>query len=169
MIIRLFEMFIYGVTLDSGWTFLLAFLQSVRYDIEIEILKVSLWSNLTPKSFSQSPFFISKFSALLLTVLFVLNNERHLPALLFIKLSLNHLTNLVDASSKDLTNPSMLFVLRYGVLPSAQLAISKSSILKNKSIKKILNNKDRTLLYPKNNVVPTTIIWIYFSSLFPIW
>ena len=52
-----------------------------------------------------------------------------------------HLNNLIEASSKDLTTPSMLFALTCGVLPRAQLAISKSSIIKNKPIKEILNNK----------------------------
>ena len=57
------------------------------------------------------------------------------------RLSLNHLNNLVEASSIDLKVPFMLFARTYEVLSSAELAISKSLIIKNKSIKKILSNK----------------------------
>ena len=64
----------------------------------------------------------------------------HLSALLFIRLSLSHLNNLVEVSSKDLTS-FILFALTYDVLSSAWLAISRSSLIKNKLIKKILNSK----------------------------
>ena len=74
-------------TLISEWTFLLAFL----YKPEMWLLKLSLWSSLTPESFSQWLFFISKFSTLVLTILFVLTNEWHLLILCFIRLSLNYL------------------------------------------------------------------------------
>ena len=62
-----------------------------------------------------------------------------LVSITFIRLSLDHLNNLVEASSKDLTTPSMLYVVTYSVWH--YLAISKFLIIKKKFIKKILNNK----------------------------
>ena len=49
MKIHIFEIFVYAVTLASAWTVLLAFF---LHKSEIWLLKVSLWSNLTPESFS---------------------------------------------------------------------------------------------------------------------
>ena len=81
------------------------FFTSFLHQSEKWLLKVSLLSNLTPHSFSQWLFFISKVSTLILTVLFVLTNKWHLSELLFITLSLNHLNNLVEVSSTVLTTP----------------------------------------------------------------
>ena len=65
-----------------------------------------------------------------------------MSALLFTRLSRNHLNNLVEASSKDLKISLMLFALKHGALSLAiSKPISKSSIIKNKLIKKILHSK----------------------------
>ena len=58
--------------------------------------------------------------------------SRPLTALVFIKLLLNHLNKISEASSKDLITP---FILSYGMLLQAWLAISLSSIINSKSIK----------------------------------
>ena len=47
----------YGATAASAWTFLLAFLHMS----EILLLKVSLWSNLTPKILAVITFYIKMF------------------------------------------------------------------------------------------------------------
>ena len=51
---------------------------------------------------------MSKFLIFILEVLFVLTNKWHLSALIFIKLSLNHLNKIYEASSKDWITPSVL-------------------------------------------------------------
>ena len=113
IIILLFDIFIYGVTLVSEWTFFLAFL----HKSEIWLLKVNLESNLTPKNFSVTVFYNKIFYSYIDGV--VCANTWHLITLLSSRLSLNHLNNLVEFSSKDLTAPSMLFALTYDVLSLA--------------------------------------------------
>ena len=51
----------------------------------------------------------------------------------FHKLSLNHVNKISEISSKDLITPSILSAPTYGALSSA---MSVSSIIENKSIKK---------------------------------
>ena len=79
---------------------------------------------------------MAKFPIFILTLLFVLTNKLHLSTLICIKLSLNYLNKISEASSKDLITPSILSAITYGVLSSAQLVISVFSIINNKSIKK---------------------------------
>ena len=69
--------------------------------------KESLWSNLTPNSFSLLLLVMSKFPIFILTVLFVIARKGHLLILIFIKLSLNHLNKISEAFSKDLITPSI--------------------------------------------------------------
>ena len=111
-----FEIFIYRFTLSTAWIFLLGFL----HNSELWLLKVSLRSNLAAKkqlSFSQWLFFISKIFYYSYNNSVVCANELIiLAALIFIRLSLKDLNNSVEASFKDLTTSSMLFVLSYGVL-----------------------------------------------------
>ena len=113
--ILLFEIFIYKATLDNAWIFLLAFL----HRSEIWSSEESLWSNLAPNSFSLLLLVVSNFPIFILTVLFVLTNKWHLLALIFLKLSLNYLNEISEASSKDLITPSILSVIKYGVFSSA--------------------------------------------------
>ena len=101
--IRLFEIFIYEATLASAWTFLLAF----WHISEMWSSKESLWLNSTPNSFYLLLLAMSKFPIFILTVSFVLTNKWHMPALIFIKLSLNHLNKIYETSSKDLITPSI--------------------------------------------------------------
>ena len=99
--IRLFDIFIYSVTLDNSGIFLLPFLHSS----EMWSSKESFWSNLTPNIFSILLLVISKSTVFVLTVLFVLTNKYYLSALLFIKLSRNHLDKLSGAFCTDLMTP----------------------------------------------------------------
>ena len=110
--IGLFEIFIFEITRDNAWIFLLAFLDSS----EMWSSKESLWSNLTPNSFSLLLLVMSKFPIFILTLLFVLTNKWHLSALVLIKLSLKHLNKVSEASSKDLITPSVLSAITYVVL-----------------------------------------------------
>ena len=62
---------------------------------------------------------MAKFPIFILTLLFVLTNKLHLSTLICIKLSLNYLNKISEASSKDLITPSILSAITYGVLSSA--------------------------------------------------
>ena len=105
----------YEAALDNASIFLLAFL----YSSEIWSSKDSFWLNLTPYSFSLLLLVMSKFRTFILAVLFVLTNKWPLPALIHIKLSLNYLNKISEASCKDLISPSILSAITYGVLSSA--------------------------------------------------
>ena len=136
---RLFEVFVCAATLDNAWILQLAFLHSSA----TWSLKESFYENWTLNSFSLLLLVMSKSSIFILRILFLLINDicqrlqmdsnpqslnslpntqtsRPLTALVFIKLLLNHLNKIFEASSKDLITP---FMLSYGVLLQAWLAI----------------------------------------------
>ena len=82
-----------------AWVSRLAFL----YNLERWPSKVSL----TPDSFR---------SILMLTLLLVLTSEGHLSALVFIRLSGNHLSKAFEASSNDCITSDLSLPLTYRVL-----------------------------------------------------
>ena len=86
-------MLMYVATLASALIFQLVFL----HNSDTWLLKVSLKSNLTPKSFSHLLFTTLKSSIFILTSSFTLNSKWHLLALLLKRLSLNHLNKVFEA------------------------------------------------------------------------
>lgn len=91
----------YGVTLANVWNFLLKFLHKP----EIWLLKVSLLSNLNSKRFLTAFIFYIKIFYSCINSVVSDDYKWYLSALLFVRLSLNHLNSIVEASSTDLTIP----------------------------------------------------------------
>ena len=105
---------------------------------------LSLESNLTPKSFSQSLFFILKLFTFKFTTWLVLTRKWHLATLPFKRLFSNHLNRDIEACSTDFITSSTFLAERYGVSSSGKFAISISLCVRNKSANKKLNRS-----YPK--------------------
>ena len=121
MSIGLLDKSMYEAILASAEIFLLAFL------IQIPVIcfsNVSSMSNLTASNFSNSLIFMSHSFTLVLTTSLELTNKWHLSALSFNKLFLNHSGNAFDVFSKVAITPLISSAIKYGVLSSAQLAIS---------------------------------------------
>ena len=85
--------------------------------------------------------YISKLPTLMLSLSLVFTNKWHLPILLFIRFSANHLNKISDYFSKDCMTSSLLCLYAYiWCVAAAKLAISILPTMKNKSAKSMLNN-----------------------------
>ena len=89
------------------------------YKSDIWLLKVSLYSNFTAKSFWHSLFTILKSPIFILTSSFTLTSKWHLSVLPLKRLALNRLNKVFEAFSKEVITPSIPSAVIYGVLSSA--------------------------------------------------
>ena len=113
---------------------------------------LTLESNLTPKRFSQSLFFILKLFTFKLTSWLVLTRKCQLSVLLSKRLFSNHLNRDIEACSRDSITSSTFLAERYGLLLSAK-SVSISLFIRNKSAEKMLNrSRPKIELYGTPNI-----------------